>query len=42
MSMFTAVKTGLQKNHDICFSTNGINQMWILKNLKRFSADFKV
>ena len=33
-SIFTAVKTGLQKYHDICFSRNGVNQMWILKNSK--------
>jgi hypothetical protein len=31
-SILTAVKTGLQKYHDICFSRSGVNQMWILKN----------
>ena len=30
-SILTAVKTGLQKYHDICFSRSGVNQMWILK-----------
>jgi hypothetical protein len=33
-SIFTAVKTGLQKYHDTCFSRNGVNQMWILQNSK--------
>jgi hypothetical protein len=33
-SIFTAVKTGLQKYHDSCFSRSGVNQMWILKNSK--------
>ena len=33
-SIFTAVKTGLQKYHDICFSRGGVNQMWMLKNSK--------
>ena len=30
-SILTAVKMGLQKYHDICFSRSGVNQMWILK-----------
>ena len=29
-SIFTAVKTGLQKYHDTCFSRSGVNQIWIL------------
>ena len=29
-SILTAVKTGLQKYNDICFSRGGVNQMWIL------------
>jgi len=28
--IFTAVKAGLQKYHDACFSRSGVNQMWIL------------
>ena len=31
-SIFTAVKTGLQKYHDTCFSRSGGNQMWKLEN----------
>jgi hypothetical protein len=31
---------GLQKNHDTCFSRSGINQIWILKKLKRLAGDF--
>ena len=31
-STLTAVKTGLQKYHDICFSRSGVNEMWILKS----------
>ena len=34
LSIFTAVNTGLQKYHDICFSRNDVNQMWILKKSK--------
>ena len=33
-SIFIAVKTGLQKYHDICFSRSGVNQLWMLKNSK--------
>ena len=33
-SLLSAVKSGLQKYCDICYSTSGINQMWILKNSK--------
>ena len=33
-SLLSAVKKGLQKYCDICYSTSGINQMWILKNSK--------
>jgi hypothetical protein len=33
-SVFTAVKAGLQKYHDTCFSRSGVNQIWILKNSK--------
>ena len=33
-SILTAVKMGLQKYHDICFSRSGVNEMWILKNSK--------
>jgi hypothetical protein len=34
-SIFTAVKTGLQKYHDTCFSRSGGNQMWKLENFCR-------
>ena len=30
-SIFTAVKMGLHKYHDTCFSRSGVNQMWIFK-----------
>lgn len=33
-TILTAIKTGLQKYYDTCYSRNGINQMWILKNSK--------
>jgi hypothetical protein len=32
--ILTAVKTGLQKYHDICLTRSGVNQMWILKSSK--------
>ena len=34
ISIFTAVKTGLQTYYTTCFSRGGVNQMWILKNSK--------
>ena len=40
-SIFTAVKTGLQKYHDSCFSRSGVNQMWILKNSKDLMDIYK-
>jgi hypothetical protein len=40
-SVFTAVKTVLQKYHDTCFFRSGVYQMWILKKLKRLNGDFK-
>ena len=33
-SILTDIKSGLQKYHNLCYSRNGINQMWILKNSK--------
>jgi hypothetical protein len=33
-SIFSAVKTFLQKYHDTCFSRNGVNLMWILQYSK--------
>ena len=34
-SIFTAVKTGLHKYHDTCFSRSGGNQLWKLENFCR-------
>ena len=33
-SILSAIKSGLQKYCDACYSTSGVNQMWILKNSK--------
>ena len=33
-SILTAIKSSIQKYFDCCYSRNGVNQMWILKNSK--------
>ena len=34
--ILSTVKTGLQSYCDTCYSRGDVNQMWILKNSKRF------
>jgi hypothetical protein len=38
-SIFAVVKTGPQIQNDTYFSRSGVNQMWILKKLKRLAGD---
>ena len=40
-SILRAVKTGLQKYHNTCFSRSGVNLMWLLKKTQKLAGDFK-